>query len=72
MSNFEAILLMADTVGGVQAVDIIDYPEAEIMENNSFIRELDSLSDGEQIFTLVMPASTDGVWEEIHNGYGIN
>jgi hypothetical protein len=72
MSNFDHVLLVADTANGVQAVDIMDYPEAETMSANEFHGRLKDLGDGETIYCMIMPKGTDGKWEEIESEYGIH
>lgn len=66
-----ALTLMATTANGVEIVDIVDFPEAQIMTAKDFLSELSALSGDKVIFTQVMPAGTDGDYEIIDSEYGI-
>lgn len=66
-----ALTLMATTSNGVEIVDIVDFPNAEMMTAKGFLSELSTLGDDEVIFTQVMPAGTDGDYEMIDSEYGI-
>lgn len=66
-----ALTLRATTAYGVEIVDIIDYPEAEMMKPKDFLSELNTLDDDEEVFTQVMPSGTDGDYEMIDSEYGI-
>lgn len=67
-----AIYLKATTANGVEIIDIIDYPELDMMKPKDFLEELKWLSEGEERFTAVMPKGTDGEYEMIDDAYGIN
>ena len=65
------LLLVADAASGITITDFLEYPEAEIMHVGDFIKDCSHLSVGEQIFAMIMPAGTDGVFEAIDEEYGI-
>lgn len=59
--------LMADTASGVQVIDLIDFPDAEILGFGTFRESLKSLDDGEVIFTSADPEQLSAIEAE----YGI-
>lgn len=63
----KALLLLADTANGVQVVDIVDYPEAELLNAHEFVMQLSDLKDGEEVFCSVIDVSPD--FEYIQNTY---
>ncbi|HDI3147834.1 TPA: hypothetical protein PMB01_001656 [Vibrio cholerae] len=66
------LMLKATVANGVEVVELCDYPEVEQLEFRDFVSELSSLDHDEEIFTRVMPAGTDGLYEELDAEYGIN
>ena len=71
MSNYDAVLIIANTVDGCRVADFSDYPDAEITNFYDFMKSLRTLSDSEIIFTLILPAETDGEWEKLTAEYSI-
>lgn len=70
MSKFDSILLRANSIEGIVKADITDYPEADIMRPRDFQNSLKDCGEGD-IFTMILPAGTDGIWEELDQEYGI-
>jgi len=68
--SYSCVLLRANSVEGIRVADIVDYPEAEIMSVDTFRSNLKD-ADETDIFTLIMPPTTDGDWESIDAEYGI-
>ena len=68
----ENVMLVADTINGVYETQPMDFPEVEFLSSSDFIDSLGDLSDGERVFTSIMPAGTDGVYEQIDTEYGIS
>ena len=66
----EYILLRANSIEGVCIADIVDYPLAEMLTVDEFCNSL-SRQGEEDIFTMVLPAGTDGAYERIDSEYGI-
>lgn len=65
------VYLMATVANGVESVDIMDCPDADILKARTFIDSLDDLGDDEVIYTVILPNGTDGVFELIDAKYGI-
>ena len=66
------LMLKATVANGIEIVELCDYPEVEQLAFRDFVSELSSLDDDEEIFTRVMPAGCDGLFEELDAEYGIN
>lgn len=69
----KAINLMATTANGVQVVEIEDFvPECAFVGSfGTFMYALRNLLDGEVVCYKVLPAGTDGEFEQIDAEYGI-
>jgi len=70
--SYAAINLMATTARGVEAFEIEDRPDASF-ENcfEDFLSCLRSMDDDDVRFYQILPAGTDGEWEELDAQYGI-
>ena len=66
------LMLKATVANGIEIVELCDYQEVEQLAFRDFVSELSSLDDDEEIFTRVMPAGCDGLFEELDAEYGIN
>jgi hypothetical protein len=65
----KALLPLADTANGVQVVDIVDYPESELLNAHEFVMALSDLKDGEEVFCSVIEGGME--FEYIQNTYGV-
>jgi hypothetical protein len=65
------ILLRANSIEGIVKADFVDYPEADVLNPREFIKNLRH-ADEDDIFTVIMPPGTDGMYEEIESEYGIS
>jgi hypothetical protein len=57
--KYDAVLLRATTAIGIEILDIVDYPEAVIMDVENFKQGLSSLPDDQEIFCLAYPHEID-------------
>jgi hypothetical protein len=65
------IFLRANSIEGVRIAEMMDYPDAGIMDPADFLEDLRTTGE-DDIFTFVLPAGTDGTYEKINNEYGIH
>ena len=70
--NYSAVNLMATTARGIETFEIEDQPDASF-ENclDDFRSCLRSMDDDEIRFYQILPAGTDGEWENLDEEYGI-